>query len=41
MIGGYNDIEIEKMAERIPEVVEVFKRRIPKMMEVFQSATQQ
>jgi hypothetical protein len=41
MIGSYNDIEIEKMAKRIPEVVEVLKRRIPKMMEVFQSATQQ
>ena len=41
MIEGYNDIEIEKMAKRIPEVVEVLKRRIPKMMEVFQSATQQ
>ena len=41
MIGGYNDIEIEKMAERIPEVVEVLKRRIPEMMAVFQSATQQ
>lgn len=36
-----NEGGIEKMAERIPEVVEVLKRRIPKMMEVFQSATQQ
>jgi len=41
MIEGYKDIEIDKMAKRIPKVVEVHKRRIPKMMEVFQSATQQ
>ena len=36
-----NEKEIERIAEKIPEIVELLKRRIPEMRAVFQSAMQQ